>query len=272
MKKIYLVGTPGKKDIEQAITKVEAQIATSFDIVGIDCDEKTDLTTIVTDYIMVFGGDGTILGAAHRLEGREIPLIGINLGTLGFLTEATLQELPQVLEHLLKQTYIIAKRSLLHWELLSDTGSTKGYGLNELALRRCNRSPLFSAEVSIDGSTLTTYKGDGLLVATPTGSTAYNLSAQGPLLESTLDAFIITPLHSHSITHRPIVVSDNRVIDIKALSPNLAVELCIDGREAISIDTNTTIRIQKTSRKVLFIELSLHSHYEKIRAKLGWGL
>ncbi len=272
MKKIYLVGTKGRQNIANAIDHAQADIKKYFEIVGINCDGSNIPDNLDMDLIMVFGGDGTILGVAHSLEGREIPIIGINLGTLGFLTEASLQELPVALQKLSNNAFIIAKRSLLHWQMTICGQAKSGYGLNELVLRRCNESPIFSSEVSIDSSDLTSYRGDGLLIATPTGSTAYNLSAQGPILESSLHAFIITPLHPHSLTHRPLVVSDERVIEISPQLNGFSVEVCIDGRDTIRINETTTIKIQKTKRKVKIIELSMHSHYEKIRAKLGWGL
>lgn len=272
MKKVYLIGTPGHPTIAATIERVSAEIATYFEITGINCDGSAPPMDTEADFIMVFGGDGTILGAAHSLEGREIPLIGINLGTLGFMTEASLDELPQALRRLAENSFIVVKRNLLQWQAEVKGRLHSGYGLNELVVRRCNESPIFSSEVRIDGSNLTSYRGDGLLIATATGSTAYNLAAQGPILESSLPAFIITPLHPHSLTHRPLVVSDERVIEVEPQLNGSAVEICIDGRETILIDSNTTITIRKTERKVRVIELSMHSHYEKIRAKLSWGL
>lgn len=273
MKRVFLVSTPGRKDIAQALTNALPLIKKHLEVVGVNCDGECDFSTIDADFIMVFGGDGTILGTVHRLGTKPLPIIGINLGTLGFLTEATLEELPQALKNIQSDSFITTTRSMLHWEIKHASGKREaGRALNELAIRRRNDSHIFSTDLIIDSSAVTRFKGDGLLVATPTGSTAYNLSAQGPILESSLDAFIINPLYPHSLSHRPLVVSSTRTIEIVPLINTTSVEVSVDGRDAIVINKGTTIHITMAPTRLKFIELSLHSQYEKLRAKLGWGL
>lgn len=225
------------------------------------------------DFAAVLGGDGTMLHAVARLGVFEKPVAGINIGTLGFLTSCTDDELELFASSLATGKYRTSRRTLLEARVC-DNGEPMDpfYALNEITLARGQTGRLVSLLASVDGEVLNHYRADGLIVATPTGSTAYSLSAGGPLIEPAAKVFLITPICPHSLSQRSLVLSDEVEI---VLSPERKEEgpmlFTVDGRETVQISTGTRIIVRKAPHGFHLLRLEGRSFYEALRQKLKWA-
>jgi NAD+ kinase len=226
----------------------------------------------VADVIAVLGGDGTMLAAMEKLGATDIPVAGINIGTLGFLTSCTDAELEFFADSLLKNDYSTSERSLLHSTIFHADGSYSDYtALNEIVLARGQTGKLISLQAMINGELLNHYRADGLIVATPTGSTAYSLSAGGPLVSPDAKVFVITPICPHSLSYRSLVINDNSEVEI---IPQGTVDepmfFTVDGRDIVPISAGSSIHVKKSQRSFRLIRLTNLSYYEALRQKLDW--
>ena len=241
---------------------------------------------ITGDIAISLGGDGTLLATANRIGNRQIPILGINLGRLGFLTDVQAHELDNLDDIILNHKYKIEDRMVLRAEInYSPTvlgGVHKGgggqtphtslteYSLNEIAVLKQDLSSMISIDVTLNGEPLHTYQADGLLVATPTGSTAYSLSVGGPIMMPENHNLIIAPVASHSLNVRPLIIPDDWKIDLKVSSRNHSYLASIDGRSTTMPDT-ATISISKADYSVRIIRLEGHSFLNTLKTKLMWG-
>lgn len=241
---------------------------------------------ITGDIAISLGGDGTLLATANRIGNRQIPILGINLGRLGFLTDVQAHELDNLDDIILNHKYKIEDRMVLRAEInYSPTvlgGVPKGgggqtphtslteYSLNEIAVLKQDLSSMISIDVTLNGEPLHTYQADGLLVATPTGSTAYSLSVGGPIMMPENHNLIIAPVASHSLNVRPLIIPDDWKIDLKVSSRNHSYLASIDGRSTTMPDT-ATISISKADYSVRIIRLEGHSFLNTLKTKLMWG-
>ena len=241
---------------------------------------------ITGDIAISLGGDGTLLATANRIGYRQIPILGINLGRLGFLTDVQAHELDNLDDIILNHKYKIEDRMVLRAEInYSPTvlgGVPKGgggqtphtslteYSLNEIAVLKQDLSSMISIDVTLNGEPLHTYQADGLLVATPTGSTAYSLSVGGPIMMPENHNLIIAPVASHSLNVRPLIIPDDWKIDLKVSSRNHSYLASIDGRSTTMPDT-ATISISKADYSVRIIRLEGHSFLNTLKTKLMWG-
>lgn len=241
---------------------------------------------ITGDIAISLGGDGTLLATANRIGNRQIPILGINLGRLGFLTDVQAHELDNLDDIILNHKYKIEDRMVLRAEIYYSTpvlgGVPKGGGgqtphtsltefsLNEIAVLKQDLSSMISIDVTLNGEPLHTYQADGLLVATPTGSTAYSLSVGGPIMMPENHNLIIAPVASHSLNVRPLIIPDDWKIDLKVSSRNHSYLASIDGRSTTMPDT-ATISISKADYSVRIIRLEGHSFLNTLKTKLMWG-
>lgn len=237
-------------------------------------DEKMQRVDFQSDFdvdlIISFGGDGTLLDTVPLIGARRIPVIGINTGHLGFLSHVAATEVRLALSDLVAGKYRVEERSMLCLEQPKDLFSGLNYGLNEVAIQRRDTGSLITAEVSVDGTPLATYRGDGLIIATATGSTAYSMSAGGPILTPDARNFVITPLAAHNLYLRPIVISDESVITVRVESRQRSCAISLDSRIA-SIDTPTEIKIRKNPFN-FYLAADMNTHFfDSIRKKLLWG-
>lgn len=223
------------------------------------------------DIALSLGGDGTFLRTAKRVSDKNIPILGINTGHLGYLTDAKMDEVTAVVNDLMNNRYKIECRTLI--EVISLDKNVEipdPYALNEVAILRQDTSSMISVETSVNDTYFTTYKGDGLIISTPTGSTAYNLSVGGPILDPTSQNIVVSPISPHSLTMRPLVLRDDAEITIKAHSRAEMYNVSIDGRSnPLPIDTAITIRKAPFTIKV--IQSLRHSFIDTLRDKLMWG-
>lgn len=223
------------------------------------------------DLVAVLGGDGTMLHAVAAMDASGVPMAGVNIGTLGFLTSCTDGELGGFVAALAAGNFTTAPRALLQIEVVAPGSRRKFTALNEVTLTRGQTGRLVSLTASVNGELLNHYRADGLIVATPTGSTAYSLSAGGPLVSPDAQVFVITPICPHSLGNRSLVVADNAEIE---LTPNGGGDepmlFTVDGRDCLAIDATTRIVIRKAPNPLPLVHLHGHSFYQTIRQKLHW--
>lgn len=225
----------------------------------------------LADIAMSLGGDGTFLRTAKRVSCKNIPILGINTGHLGYLADAKMENVERVIDDIVNNRYKIECRTLIEVDPTDDTVKiTEPYALNEVAVLRQDTSSMISVETSVNGTYFTTYKGDGLIISTPTGSTAYNLSVGGPILDPNSQNIVLSPISPHSLTMRPLVLRDDAEITIKALSRADNFNVSIDGRSN-SCPIGSAVVIRKAPFTIKVIQSLRHSFIDTLRSKLMWG-
>ena len=222
------------------------------------------------DIAISFGGDGTLLRTASRVGNKRIPVLGINAGRLGFLTATSNANLDHVIERVYKGEYEIEEHLLI--EATANGEPLKSYpcALNEIAIMKHDSSSMITLRATINGGSTITYQADGLIVATPSGSTGYSLSVGGPIITPEASVLSLTPIAPHSLSARPLIVSDNTTIDIEVSSRSGNYLIAIDGRNE-SCNESTTIRVKKAPYKQLIIRRKEHSFIQNLQEKLMWG-
>jgi NAD+ kinase len=222
--------------------------------------------------ILVLGGDGTLLSVARLVGDSQVPIIGINLGGLGFLTEITLDNLYKVLEGLIQGDYKCHRRMTLSVHVLRNGSVVADFVvLNDAVINKGALARIIDLETTISGEYVTTFKADGLIISTPTGSTAYSLSAGGPIVYPSLQTIVITPICPHTLTNRPIIIPDDAVVNATLNSENEEVTLTLDGQVGFPLQFRDTVEIRKGKNDILLIESPYRSYFEVLRTKLRWG-
>ncbi len=224
------------------------------------------------DILVVLGGDGTILQVLNELGGGLPPIFGINIGTLGFLTCVSAHDYREAVRSIVDRTYQLSERTLLNVEIRRhEAPAFKHYALNDAVISRGELSRLIRLDVMIDGAGLTEYNADGLIVSTPTGSTAYSLSAGGPVLAPDSEVFVITPICPHVLTNRSVIVSDLSTIEISPSRRQEAVFLTLDGRTVARVEPEDSICITKADKPLPLAMPPGMSFFEVLRQKLKWS-
>ena len=218
------------------------------------------------DYIICFGGDGTFLRTLHRIASPTTPILAINSGHLGFLTDLDVHDAAQYIDRLISGEYLIEERRLLSVEV----EGYQAYALNEIAIQKRETGSIINVETHINEYFLADYAADGLIVATPTGSTAYSLSLNGPLVSPDCPVLLITPIAPHSLSMRPIVLPDTVTLHLKVFSRSSTFMLVTDGNVAV-FPTGTPLTIARAKHPVRLIRLSNHTFADTLREKLHWG-
>ncbi len=238
---------------------------------GFEALPRDQIASRRPEFIVVLGGDGTLLSAARAVSKAQIPILGVNLGSLGFLTEIALPELYSILDAVDRGKCSYESRAMLHCELLRGDTSIGGFDcLNDAIVNKSAIARLVEFDLYVDDAFVSNYKGDGVIVATPTGSTAYSLAAGGPILMPSVKAFIITPVCPHSLTHRPLVVRDTAEIRINVRSIDEEAFLSIDGQVGLPIANGDTILCRKSEYKVQLLRVR-KTFFDVLRTKLKWG-
>jgi len=228
------------------------------------------------DLVVCLGGDGTLLAVARELGPRDVPILGVNLGTLGFLTEVNVEEMLPALEGLLEGKGRIETRTRLDVSIHSGPrGAEEERGrflaLNDAVISQTALSRLIRLATFEGGSAVTTFHADGLIVATPTGSTAYSLSAGGPILQPGSGVVVLTPICPHALTHRPVVFPDRAEIEVEVDTRGGEVALTVDGQEGLALRDGDRVRLRRSEHPVRLVSSPIRSRYEILRAKLRWG-
>lgn len=225
------------------------------------------------DVMIVVGGDGSLLSAGQIAIQHNIPVIGINRGNLGFLTDISPHDFAEQLDQVLQGAYIREERSLLAMSIYeNDTIFFETQAINDVVLSRGNETRLVTFDVFVNEQFVSHYRSDGLIVATPTGSTAYALSAGGPILHPQLNAMVIVPMFSHSFSARPLVVDDKSELRIQISAQNdMPLQISSDGHCSYSVAPGQSIRIQKSKQHLQLLHPKDYRYYDTLRIKLGWG-
>jgi NAD+ kinase len=225
------------------------------------------------DLMIAIGGDGTMLYAGRYARDSNTPLLGVNRGRLGFLADVTPDEMLASVEHILNGHYSLDPRLLLQAKLIGKDGETQsGTAFNDVVVQRCDTGRMIDLETSIGGTFVNTHSGDGLIVATPTGSTAYALSCGGPIIEPQMEAFVVVPIFSHTLTDRPVVISPGNTIEVRLLiRDNTSAEVVVDGRSLGLITPEDRLVISASEDKITLIHPPGYDSYEILRSKLFWG-
>ena len=234
-------------------------------------EEETRIPDSV-DLVVVLGGDGTLLGAARKVGRYGLPILGVNLGGLGFLTEIPLEMLYKDIEKVITGQVAIEPRLMLRASVLRNAEEKCRFSvLNDVVINKGALARIIDLRVSIDGHFLTTFRADGLIVSTPTGSTSYNLSAGGPILYPDLEALILTPICPFTLTQRPIILPDTSVIEVQMGKHNEEVTLTFDGQVGFDLMAHDKVIISKSEKKLKLIKSPDQDYYDILRTKLKWG-
>lgn len=241
------------------------------EVLNVDGFVRSQIPSLV-DLIIVLGGDGTMLSVARLVGSKGIPILGINLGGLGFITEVNRDEITDAVEKVISGSCSMEERIMLsanvyrHSEKIADFVVLNDVVINKGALAR-----IIDLETSVNKSYLTTFRADGLIISTPTGSTAYSLSAGGPILYPTLNSIILTPICPHTLTNRPIVLPDNFIINVELISESEDVFLTLDGQVGFSMRKNDVVEVKKSEFTTKLLIPCERDYFEVIRTKLKWG-
>lgn len=225
------------------------------------------------DLLITFGGDGTLLSVARHAP-EHVPIIGVNMGTLGFLTEIRVEEFPAVLDRVLDGGYFVEPRVTFS---VSVSGPDRDPGrtyrvLNDVAINKSAVARIIEMKVSVAGLFVSTFRGDGMIIATPTGSTAYNLSAGGPIIYPTMGAVVVTPICPHMLTNRPLVLPDELDIEVGLTTPDARdIWLTLDGQEGFEISDRDRVCVRKSEERVLLVQSPDKNYFDVLRNKLKWG-
>ncbi len=226
----------------------------------------------LVDLIIVLGGDGTLISVARRVAEQNIPIVGVNLGRLGFLTEITRDELPEMLEQLIADDYQVSDRMMLDALIhRNDKVVGKFTVLNDVVINKGALARIIDMETYVDGRYLTSYKADGLIISTPTGSTGYNLAAGGPIIYPDINSLLITPICPHMLTNRPIMVWSRSVIEIKVKFEDDVVFFTADGQIGHKLLPGDRVEVRRSESRTRLVSSPSKDYFEILRTKLSWG-
>jgi NAD+ kinase len=268
----YLLGSGERPGLLEEVNRLRPVIDRHVEVVLADFQYERDLTEATADLAIVLGGDGSILRAALQMQENQTPILGVNLGKLGFLASVSPTDLPTVLPGVIGGECRIVEHLMLRCTVFSDGELVaETLGLNEVAIFAGPPYSLLNADLYVDAELATTYACDGLIISTPVGSTAHSLSAGGPILRKTLAAFVICPICPHTMTVRPVVDTADRVYDVVVPQPNEGTTVVVDGRPLWKLRPNDQVRVVRAAPTFKLIEPRGHSYYQTLRDKLGWA-
>jgi NAD+ kinase len=284
MKKASIISKQGKPDLGKVVVQVAGWLrdhgyAITADAATRefcpDCEpaEREELANVAPDFVIVLGGDGTMLSTARCVARADIPILGVNLGSLGFLTEVKQEEIEQALEEVdAGRCCELSLRPMLHCQVQREGKCVATHdALNEVVMNQSAVARITDFELRVDGNFVAKYKADGLIISTPTGSTAYSLAAGGPILSPDVSGFVITPVASHALTNRPLVVKDTAIIEARILVTREQAFLTVDGQVGTPLVENDLVICKKSEYNVKLFKFAGRSFFDVLRTKLKWG-
>jgi len=273
IRRVCLVGHPNKPDVPKAFERIRQCLARQK--VHIAGELGANLPALLAephDLIIVLGGDGTILAAAGLLNTRQVPIIGVNLGKLGYLAEFSLDDFERHADRLLTDPSLVSQRMILDIEIaLSGRPPQRRLAINDCVIHAGPPYRMIELALRLDGQDVTRITGDGLILATPTGSTAHNLSAGGPTLQPDVQAAILTPICPHSLTHRPIVVGPDALIEVAPLRTNEGTSVVIDGQQSTPLAADGRVTARRASQTFKLVRNPDRPAWKTLIEKLSWG-
>jgi len=269
---VLLVADGSRDDIRTHAKAVRDEISGAVDVVGLNFDFTFDVRQFEAEFVSVLGGDGSILRAARPMGPHQKPVIGINLGKLGFLADVSPDVARQLFEQLAAGQFDIVDHLMFDCVLQQHDGDEQAVlGLNEVAVLAGSPFAILEVQLYVDAELVTTYSCDGLIISTPVGSTAHSLSAGGPILRKNLQAFVISPISPHTLTNRPVVDTAERVYELVVPSPHEGTALVVDGQMLAHLRPGDRVRITQADAKFQLVEFAGHGYYRTLREKLNWG-
>jgi NAD+ kinase len=270
--RVVVLAAPNRPRVASELPTIVKLLEADADVVAVDTKFAYEFTECDSDLVVVLGGDGSILQSARQMGQNQRPVLGVNLGRLGFLAAIPPDQLSQVwsnvcrglvsvTSHLMLQCVVFRNEEVLHSIM----------GLNEAAILGGPPYSMMYIDLYIDSQLATTYACDGLIISTPIGSTAHNLSAGGPILRRNLQAFVIVPISPHTLTMRPVVDTSERVFDLKMQTEHPTASVVVDGRVVCLLEKDLSVRITKAQHQFQLISVPGHDDYEALRTKLGWS-
>jgi len=248
---------------------VEAHLARHLACPGVAAEDIPSRA----DMVVVLGGDGTLISTARTIGERDIPILGVNLGSLGFLTEIALDELYPALEKCLHGDYRVSERIMLRAVVVRDGRETASHlVLNDVVVNKGALARIVDLKTRVNSFHLTTFKADGLIISTPTGSTGYSLSAGGPIINPSMNCIVITPICPHTLTNRPLVIGDNSVVEVTVNSlDDEDIYLTLDGQVGLELKSGDMIRVCRASHTAKLVMSKERDYFAVLRTKLKWG-
>jgi NAD+ kinase len=272
--KVYVLGNAGREGVTTEVERWLPLLRENADVLIVDLRQESDLASLpAADVALVFGGDGAILRAARQMAYRQAPVLGINLGRLGFLADIHPQDFRDAFTQVVQRNFRVTEHLMFECviEGPADTPPQTILGLNEVVVHAAPPMRMLDLELAVDGSAVSRFSGDGLIISSPIGSTAHNLSAGGPILGQELAAFVITPICPHTLTYRPIVESAEKQFTIRLARGAEQAAVVIDGQAAMQIGMQHRIVIRKAPVTFRLVKVPGRSYYQTLRDKLRWG-
>jgi NAD+ kinase len=282
MKTIGIVAKRGRRKALALTRKIFTWLRRRRRIVLLDVDtaQALGLPDAVTkremmdraDLVVILGGDGTLLSVARLSNARQVPILGVNLGGLGFLTDVKPEEVFQSLTRVLRGQYQVERRTILAASVIRGHKTVRRFqALNDVVINKGALARIIDLEASVDGEPLCTFKADGLILSTPTGSTAYSLSAGGPVVEPSVEVLLVSPICPHTLTNRPIVLPDRERVQVTLRAADEDVVLTVDGQEGMSLTSGDVVEVRRSRNKVVLVRSPERTFFEVLRTKLSWG-
>jgi NAD+ kinase len=270
--RVFLVGAGQRADVVAEAERLQPIIQQRAQIVCADFSGSEDLSCVEADLAIVLGGDGSILRAARQMGHRQIPVVAVNLGKLGFLANILSDELPAVLDNFADGRYSTNEHLMFECTVLRGGNKiAKQIGLNEVVVQAGSPFVLIDIDLYVDAEPVTAYSCDGLIISTPVGSTAHSLSAGGPILRNNLQAFVILPISPHTLTMRPVVDSADRIYEMAVERPNTGTSVVVDGRLLCQVQPGDRVRVERAEARFKLVTGPGHTYYRSLREKLGWS-
>ncbi|MBX7106701.1 MAG: NAD(+)/NADH kinase [Gemmataceae bacterium] len=268
--KFLVLGSARKPGVREEAERLRPLLEASGEIVAFDLDQSLDLSELSADLAIVLGGDGAILRSARQMGYRQVPVLGINLGKLGFLAELSVEEARECLADVLRGSIPTTSHIMFECVVHSDSGKSTYLGLNEIVVLSGPPFRMLEVAMDLDGTEVLRFGGDGLIVSTPVGSTAHNLAAGGPILGQELSVFAVTPIAPHTLTIRPLVESAEKVYTIR-LSHTGGAWLVVDGQDQRPIGPGEYLEVRRAPVDFRLVRTPAHGYYRALRDKLRWG-
>ncbi len=270
--KVVILAPPNRPRVESELPNLLPHIEQYAEVLAVDKEFQHDFTDCQSDIVIVLGGDGSILQSARQMKHRQRPVLGVNLGKLGFLAAIQPNEFVDVWPDIARGRFDVTNHLMLQSEVFQKgTRLHSMIGLNEASILGGPPYAMLSIALYIDSLLATTYSCDGLIISTPIGSTAYNLSTGGPILRRNLQAFVISPISPHTLTMRPVVDTADRVFELSLQIDHPCANLVIDGRVVQQLHPDMTVRICRADSTFQLISVPGHDDYRALREKLGWS-
>ncbi len=272
LKGVLLGSGDRRPTILKEAERLRPLIENYVDIIGEDFDFSKELDYSQADLAIVFGGDGSILRSARQMGCQQLPVLGVNLGKLGFLADLQSEDLESALSRIESGKYQIIDHLMIRCQVFeNDHLICDETGLNEVAIMGGPPFSIQYIDLYVDAELATTYSCDGLIISTPIGSTAHNLSAGGPILRKNLQAFVVSPISPHTLTVRPVVDRAERIYEMVVREPNESTSVVMDGRMLSQLTSNHRVRVQRADHSFKLVEVSGQGYYRTLREKLGWA-